>query len=89
MTTNEPDGGYPPGPRHHDTAKRTAPHRRTYPPAYAELPTAGQVPAIRATAAHLTDHGYPPLFRLAVLRDLYRHGERELALTLARIRGAA
>jgi hypothetical protein len=89
VTTEKP-GGRPPGPvptKGH--AERTARHRRTYPPVYAELPIAGQVPAIRAAADHLTEHGYPPLFRLPVLRQLWRHGERDLAFRLARIRGAA
>ena len=61
---------------------------RPWPHIYAELPITGQVRAIRATYAHLTEHGLPPLFRLSVLRELWRH-DRELAVRLAKLRGAA
>jgi hypothetical protein len=50
--------------------------------------TADQAEAIRATYEHLSRLGLTPLFRLPALRQLWRH-DRELALMLARLRGAA
>jgi hypothetical protein len=37
----------------------------------------------------LLELGLPPIFALETCRALWRYGDRELALMLARIRGAA
>jgi hypothetical protein len=41
-----------------------------------------------AAVEHLTELGLNPLVDIETCRQLWRHGDRELALTLARMRGA-
>ena len=58
---------------------------------YPELPlTDHQLDAVVATAEYLLGLNLPPLFRLDVLRALWRREcDRELACELARLRGVA
>jgi hypothetical protein len=75
-------------PRHHRTRRRQT-WRRT-PPSYPPVAlTDHQLDSAVAAAEYLLGLGLPPLFQLDVLRALWRRGDRQLAETLARIRGAA
>jgi hypothetical protein len=75
-------------PRHHRMGSRLT-RRRTqlcYPP----VPrTPHQLDGAKAAAEYLLGLGLPPLFPVDVIRALWRRGDRELAITLARIRGVA
>jgi hypothetical protein len=60
-----------------------------YPPWYPPLPlTENQLDGATHAARHLFAHQLPPIFALPTLRALWRRGDRDLATTLARIRGA-
>jgi len=73
---------------HHRMGSRQA--RRRTQPWYPPLPpTQHQLDGAKCAAEHLLAHGLPPLFPLDTIRALWRHGDRELAVTLARIRGLA
>jgi hypothetical protein len=71
------------------TANRPAPESTT--PADTAERSSDEPPldGVEAAAEHLLAHNLPPLFPVDTIRALWRHGDRGLAVALARIRGVA
>lgn len=80
-----------PADSHDHRTERGRRARRPWPRSiYEPLPlTDHQLDGAVDAAEHLMACGLPPIFALDTLRALWRRGDRELALMLARTRGAA